>query len=441
MVNVNSLDIFRLLSQATGFHPSKAPFPIMIAEVISIGDELTSGQRLDTNSQWISQQLGDLGIRVMYHTTVGDSEDANIRVFRAAFERANIVICTGGLGPTADDLTRQVIAATLGVGLYRDQESLDHIRSLFARRNRVMPAQNEIQADFPEGSFPIFNPEGSAPGIVYQDSDSRTDSDHPLLLMAFPGVPAELKEMFKGFAIGRLLDFLGAKRKFLKHKAIRCFGMGESQLEAELPDLIKRGNDPLVGITASSATISLRISAHGVSEDDCDRKISETEARIRECLGELVFGTEDQELQHVLYEMLSDRQQTLALAEVGTGGYLSHLFSEVDREGKVFVGSYIARNNDRLEKFLGQPFDFPNDFSKTGKLLAEKCQEFYESDYAIAIDAFPDNDADPLQIGIATPDSTMGIKRPFGGHPSIHLPRAAKQAMNELRLWLLRHEV
>ena len=137
----------------------------MNAEVIAIGDELTSGQRLDTNSQWISQRLGEAGIRVLFHTTVGDELDANARVFREAILRAEIVVCTGGLGPTADDLTRQALSEATGRELRLDDSALEHVRSLFARRKRGMPQRNRVQAMFPEGSRVIPNPHGTAPGI------------------------------------------------------------------------------------------------------------------------------------------------------------------------------------------------------------------------------------------------------------------------------------
>src|SRR5262245_50641969 len=139
----------------------------MTAEVIAIGDELTSGQRLDTNSQWLAERLGELGVPVLFHTTVADDLAANVRVFKAAIDRADIVVASGGLGPTADDLTRDALAAATGTQLVLDEASLAHIRALFARRrNREMPPRNRVQAMFPEGSRPIPNPHGTAPGIA-----------------------------------------------------------------------------------------------------------------------------------------------------------------------------------------------------------------------------------------------------------------------------------
>ncbi len=140
----------------------------MLAEVISIGDELTSGQRLDTNSQWLSTRLGELGVRAMWHTTVGDDLETNMQAFRQAAQRADLIVSTGGLGPTADDLTRDALAAAAGVELVLDEAALEHIQGLFARRKRPMPERNRLQAMFPRGSRMIPNPAGTAPGIDFE---------------------------------------------------------------------------------------------------------------------------------------------------------------------------------------------------------------------------------------------------------------------------------
>ncbi len=165
----------------------------MLAEVIAIGDELTSGQRLDTNSQWLSERLGEIGIPVAFHTTVGDDLENNIAVFRAAIERAEIVVSTGGLGPTADDLTRDAIAAAAGVDLVQDEGALAHIRNLFARRKRAMPERNIVQAQFPRGSRVVPNPDGTAPGI---DLTVPRSCGPPCRVIALPGVPAEMFTMW-----------------------------------------------------------------------------------------------------------------------------------------------------------------------------------------------------------------------------------------------------
>ena len=232
------------------------------AEVISIGDEMTSGARLDTNSQWLTQQLSLLGIPTHFHTTVGDDLARKVNAFQIASQRVGIILITGGLGPTADDLTREVIAQLADAPLELHQPSLDHIRRRFESYGREMPENNVIQAMFPQGSNVIPNPHGTAPGIdIVLNGDRK-----PVRIFALPGVPAEMKQMFEAYVQPELeKQFRGGK--VIRHRTIHCFGQGESATEAMIPDLIQRDREPRVGITASKATISLRIVSTEVSED------------------------------------------------------------------------------------------------------------------------------------------------------------------------------
>jgi nicotinamide-nucleotide amidase len=200
----------------------------MRAEIIAIGDELTSGQRLDTNSQWLAERLLEIGVPVAFHTTVGDQLADNVLVFRQACERADIVVATGGLGPTADDLTRQALAKVAGVPLVQDDASLAHIKALFGRRKREMPPANVVQAQFPQGSRPIPNPNGTAPGI---DIEIPRAVGKPARVFALPGVPAEMTEMWVATVQPAIRDWLGIT-KVIAHYRIKCFGVGESDLEA-----------------------------------------------------------------------------------------------------------------------------------------------------------------------------------------------------------------
>ena len=291
----------------------------MRAEIIAIGDELTTGQRLDTNSQWIAERLTECGVEVAFHTTIGDDLADNVAAFQAAVRRVDVVVATGGLGPTADDLTREALAATAGVGLVRDEPSLEHIRNLFASRGREMPERNAVQADFPLGATPIPNEFGTAPGIELRIVNSPSAS---CTVFALPGVPAEMKPMWTSWvapAIGRLQGVA----RVIRHRRIKCFGVGESQLEAMLPDLIRRGREPTVGITVSDATITLRITASGVSDAACHAAMEPTVDVIRQALGTLVFGEGDDELEDVVVRLLAERGQTLAVAELATGGLVA----------------------------------------------------------------------------------------------------------------------
>ena len=415
----------------------------MHAEVVSIGDELTSGQRLDTNSQWLSEQLGELGIRVLYHSTVGDDLEANVRVFREAFDRSDVIVCTGGLGPTADDLTRPALAAATGRELIQDDTALEHIRALFARRRRPMPERNESQAMFPSGAAMIPNPHGTAPGIdIAIDRSGRP----PTRLFALPGVPAEMVEMWLASVRPALEDVTGEAR-VIRHRRIKCFGVGESDLEQMLPDLIRRGRQPSVGITVSQATITLRITAAGRDPDECQAAIEPTAATIYDCLGSIVFGEADDELQQAVVRLLQSRGETASVVEWGTGGLVADWLSAASGPGGPFRGGLVIRDRDALVA-LG-PVDEPAD-SGIGDGLevaqwAESCRQRFDTDYAIAVGPFPpprDGGAETghLPLAVAWRDAVKTANPSFAGHPDILKTRSGKQALNLLRLHLVSND-
>jgi len=389
----------------------------MRAEIIAIGDELTTGQRLDTNSQWLAERLLEIGVPVAFHTTVGDQLTDNVLVFRQACERADIIVATGGLGPTADDLTRQTLADLAGVPLVQDDASLAHIKALFSRRKREMPPANIVQAQFPQGSRPIPNPHGTAPGI---DIEIPRTVGKPARVFALPGVPAEMSEMWAASVQPAIQDWLGI-RKVIAHYRIKCFGVGESDLEAMLPDLIARQRYPLVGITVSQATITLRITAEGETAAAARAAMQPTIETIQQCLGDLVFGEEEDELQDAVVRLLVERKQTLAVHEWGTSGLISTWLAEC-RAPDVFRGGSV-RTNDA-------------DWSEAASLASPG------ADFLLAVGPRPHADSPTTEPGnieiiLKCPSETIRKQIPFAGHPEILKPRAAKQALNLLRLRLL----
>jgi len=394
----------------------------MLAEVIAIGDELTSGERLDTNSQWLSQRLTQLGVEVRYHSTVGDDLDANIAVFCAAIARAEVVVCTGGIGPTADDLTREAMARAVGVDLVRDPASLDYIRCMFQSRGRPMPESNARQADFPRGGKPILNPHGTAPGVMMVvDRDGKP----ACRLFALPGVPAEMHEMWHA-TVGPAIAAAQPEPRVTCHRQLKCFGVGESALEEMLPDMIRRGRQPRVGITVSGATITLRITAHAADETAAVASMAPTIELIREKLGLLVFGEEEEELQHVVALLLSERGQTLATVESWTGGLLAQWLGALEESIDILVSAEVVG-----QKAVGSP-------AVTD--LASKARTDNNADYGLAVGHPDGGDQECIAIALAGPEGVRVKQYATAGHPSIVRPRAAKQALNLLRHYLLNHE-
>jgi nicotinamide-nucleotide amidase len=415
----------------------------MRAEIISIGDEMTSGQRLDTNSQWLSQKLSDLGVQTLFHTTVGDDLASNVDVFRIAAKRANIVICSGGLGPTADDLTRDALSQAFDRPLELRHDALEHIESLFAARKRAMPERNRVQAMFPMASKVVPNPHGTAPGIDLAVNTFRPDgSIQSCRFFALPGVPAEMKQMWTETVQKRLQSELGIGREQWFYHEMKVFGIGESDCEALLPDLIKRDRIPRVGITVHQATITLRIAVLAKDEFEANVIAEPTKREIHKALGDLVFGTDHVELHHVIHDKLVAAGQSLGVIEFGDAAVvvpwlasLSDLAST--RYGMTASEWYrcdpgvglngVASTEEQDQRRLQTAIDFRNQF---------------ETDWCLVIGPYPSPHAISSMTGLPTFRFSITIVDPrgsvssttveMGGHPDIILARLGKTGLDHL---------
>ena len=412
----------------------------MHAEILAIGDEIVSGQTLDTNSQWLSRRLEELGVRVLYHTTVGDELEPGAAIFRQAIERADLVVATGGLGPTADDLTRQALSQAVGRELALNTDALEHIRSLFARRKREMPPQNELQALFPAGSRMIVNPHGTAPGI---DLEIPRAGRNSCRFFALPGVPAEMRELWDGYLRSEIAKLAGGTKKIVRRK-INCFGAGESQIEALLPDMIRRGRLPTVGITAGNATISLRIAAEGATEEECKRLIEPTVQTIRDCLGDLVFGEGDDDLQHAVVRLLLEKKQTLAVVEWGTGGLVTQWLGDAPGSENCFLGGIVAPNRTAFERhFTIDPSSLcqtprQNTAFLTG--MVNSMRNHLQADWLLLIGEIPDElqkEPAPVYLAIGNAETVKTKAIPLGFHPALRKIYIAKLALDLARLTIM----
>jgi nicotinamide-nucleotide amidase len=306
-----------------------------------------------------------------------------------------------------------------------------------------MPESNRVQALFPTGSRIIPNANGTAPGIWMEVPRPDRGACH---IFALPGVPAEMFEMFHETVVPAVTAQSG-RPQVIRHRRIKCFGAGESHVEQMLPDLIRRGRQPSVGITVHAATITLRITAMGSTPDDCYRAMEPTVATIRQCLDSLVFGEEDDELEDAVVRLLAERNQTLATVEVGTAGAMAEWLSRAAAGRACYLGGHVIGSLAMLAHALGGSSELIDKHGPASREVAESLaghmRDQTGADYALAVGPFPPQrgsrpDPDtPFYFSLATRDKVTVKASSMLGHKSIWIPRSGKAALNLLRLTLL----
>lgn len=315
----------------------------MNAEIIAVGSELLLGQIANTNGQFISKQLASIGVDVYRHTVVGDNEDRLKKALQEAHERADIVILTGGLGPTKDDLTKETVAAFCGKRLVYDEAALHEIEHYFKRHNRVMTPNNKKQAYVIEGCTVLANRHGMAPGMLCELEDGKK-------LALLPGPPSEMKPMFINELLPKLLG--ATEHTEITSRVLHFFGIGESQLETDLLDLIATQTNPTIAPLAGDGEVKLRLTVKHADENEAARLLDETEALIRKRVGSYLYGYNETTLVKETFLRLQASGLTIASAESLTAGLFSSELAAFAGASDVLKGSVTAYSNELKQQLL-----------------------------------------------------------------------------------------
>jgi nicotinamide-nucleotide amidase len=379
------------------------------AEIIAVGSELLLGQIVNTNARFLSQQLAGLGIDVYYHTVVGDNPDRLKSAIKIAESRSKIIIFTGGLGPTKDDLTKETIARHIGTELVMNNEALETIEQYFKRTNRVMTENNRKQALILEGSQVLPNDHGMAPGMVLKTGGH--------IYMLLPGPPKEMEPMFLNYGSKELALLTGVKEQIVS-RVLRFFGIGEAALETEIMDIIDEQKNPTVAPLAGEGDVTLRLTAKHRDVMKAQAMLDEVEAKIRQRVGQFIYGYENTTLFVELANVLKERKWTITSAESLTGGLFQQEITSISGASSIFKGGIVCYSNEIKRDIVQVKQETLETYGSVSeecaRELAENVMKIFGTDIGISF------------TGVAGPDELEG--KPVGtifigialkGRPSI----------------------
>ncbi|WP_138493910.1 competence/damage-inducible protein A [Paenibacillus pinistramenti] len=356
----------------------------MKAEIIAVGTELLLGQIVNSNAQYLSQELAALGIDVFFQTVVGDNLDRLKQAILTAQERADILLFTGGLGPTLDDLTKDAVAAVLGRSLHIDRVAMDHVEQFFKERSRPMTENNKRQALSIDGAAPLPNATGLAIGNALSENGK-----HYILL---PGPPKEMIPMFEEQAKTWIMQHVLTEEKPLYSRMLKFAGIGESALETELLDLIEGQSDPTIAPYAKEGEVSVRISTKASSVSEADERLDACQLQIQKRLPDNLYANEDVPIEKAIVDLLTELGLTVAIAESCTGGLLMGNMTSVPGCATVFRGGIVCYSNEMKEKLLNVPRDLLEGenapgavSSETAEVLAEQVRMVMDADYGLSV--------------------------------------------------------
>lgn len=414
----------------------------MIAEIIAVGSELLTPFRQDTNSLYLTAQLNDLGVEVRFKTIVGDVLRDIVRVSTTALSRADILIFSGGLGPTEDDLTREAVAETLGLPLQRDPEILQAIERRFAEHGWKMSANNVKQADVISGATVLPNANGTAPG---QWISGRSDAKEKIIVL-LPGPPHEMKALFESAVLQRLRARV--PQQFIATRVLKITGMGESACDARVAPIYKRFTDVDTTILAAPGEIQLHLRTQASSLDDAQQRVDELVDKIEDELGDHVYSDNGDSLEQIVSYYLQMRSATLSVAESCTGGLVAERLTSISGSSRYFIGGAVVYSNDLKTQLADVPEDLIDVYGAVSepvaKALAEGIRQRCGTTLGLGVTgvAGPTGGTAEKPVGLvfhalATENGTEVLKRQFPGDRARIRWFASQQALDMVRRKLM----
>ncbi|HEY8911624.1 MAG TPA: competence/damage-inducible protein A [Desulfosporosinus sp.] len=413
----------------------------MKAEIVATGTELLLGETLNTSAHYLTGKLSSLGIEVDYHTTVGDNLDRLEQVLRSAIGRSDLVVTTGGLGPTVDDMTKELVAKVLDLKMELDAPSMEQLKQFFARRKAPMPKNNEKQVYFPKDSKILPNPIGTAPGAIIEKNGKT--------IIILPGPPFEMRPMFDNFVWPELQRIIGPHAERMNERVVKVFGMGESAMEEVLGDLMSLPTLTMA-LLAKRAEMHIRMVARSTEKTsrEAGDSLDRAEEEIRRRLGDKVFGRDEETMIGIVGQTLKNKHLTIATAESCTGGLLGAAFTQEPGSSEVYLGGVVSYSNAVKQGLLGVSAENLNKFGavseEVAKEMAEGIRSKVGSDLGISTTgiAGPDGGSDQkpvglVYIGIATPEGVHAKKFQFYGERESVRQLTVQAALNEVRRHLL----
>ena len=410
----------------------------MKAEILSIGTEILLGDIVNTNAQFLSKALADLGIDVYYQSVIGDNEERILKAFKDGFERADIIVTTGGLGPTQDDLTKELAAKYFDKELYLHKPTLEWIKDYLKIKDEEVLESNKKQAYIPEDSIILENKNGTAPGLIINENNK--------ILIILPGPPKEMKAMFNDKVLEYLSDLTGY---IIKSKTLRFLGIGESIIAKKVDNIIKNSKNPTVAPYAKDYEAILRITAKDKNEEICNKLIEEKCNEIKDILGEYIYGEDDDNIEGIVGKILCKKKLTISTAESCTGGMVAETLISFAGISEVFKEGVITYSNEAKIKRIGVKEETLKKYGavseETAKEMAEGVAKLANTNIAISTTGIAgpgggtvDKPVGLVYIGVYLDGETMVQKFNLNGNREAIRRKATMNALNILRKELIK---